>query len=242
MVNPKERVLRSQYEDVVAQIPGILAAKIQLTEDGYIDHLKVLADPECPPEEIRAQVVGALSHQCGIETTPQMVTVTQENLGREWVDFLGGETVSTEPAAAEQVQEPLRFRLISVHTTVSGMEIEARVGIQFGDQQEEGVVRGPKTSAGRLFMIAAATMQAVSKFLHGKVCLVTEEVVKTKMAQRDSILASITLITEDEEETLLGSVFIKEDESEAVGRAALDAINRRLTQLQLQLKESAEEE
>ena len=49
-------------------------------------------------------------------------------------------------------------------------------------------------------------------------------------SSRDISFASviINIITEENEETLIGSAIIKTDVSEAIARAALDALNRRL--------------
>ncbi len=235
MINQREQVLRSQYEDALAQIDSVMASKITLNDEGAIAGINILATADRLSEDILEDALHVFQTKFGLEAEPQYISITQDDLSKQWDAYIGSNKIIPvePPLNGAPAAKPLfpRFRLLCVNTVITGLEMEVSVQIGFMGEVFEGTVRGPKTSSGRLFMVAAATMQAVSKFLGDKAALIAEEVVKTKMAQRDSILASVTMITENEEETLLGSVFVKEDENEAVSRAALDAINRRIMML-----------
>lgn len=235
MINQREQVLRSQYEDAIAQIDGVVAVRIALSDEGSIANISILAGPERLSEDIIDEVLHVLLTQFGVDTQPKYISVTQDDLSKQWESYIGSNSiVPVEPGGgvAYNSENILpRFRLLCVNTIVTGLEMEVSVQIAFQGEVFEGTVKGPKSSSVRLFMVAAATLQAVSKFLGGKAALVADEVVKAKLAQKDSILASVTMITEHDEETLLGSVFVKDDENEAVSKAALDAINRRIMML-----------
>lgn len=232
MINQREQVVRSQYEDALAQIDGVMATKITLTDEGAIGCIHIFANAQRLSEEIVEDALHIFRTKFGLEAEPEYISVTQDDLAQQWDAYIGGSKIvpveDNQGMAQAGAGRMPRFRLLCVNTVITGLEMEVAVQIGFQGEVYEGTVRGPKTSSGRLFMVAAATMQAVSKFLDGRAALVADEVVKTKMSQRDSILASVTMITEDDEETLLGSVFVKEDENEAVSKAALDAINRKI--------------
>ena len=233
MANINGKVLNIQYEDAIAQNDGVIFTKVVLSEDDAIEKIDIMADESHLPQEIVDAALEILQERFHVDADPDVITVSQEELSREWQAYLSNNTTEVSRSYNDQHNGALfpRFQLLSVNTIVTGLEVEVRVKVSFQGKIHEGVARGPKVSSGKLFMVAAATMQAVSNCLNGKALLIAEEVIKMQMHQRDSILASVTMVTEQNEETFLGSVFVKEDENEAASKAALDAINRRIANM-----------
>lgn len=233
MANITGKVLSIQYEDAIAQTEGVMFTKVALSENDDIEKIEITADETHLPQEIINTTIMILKERFHVDADPAVITVSQEELGKEWLAYLknNSNSIASVPDNGPSKQFLPRFQLLSVNTTVTGLEVEVIVKLGFMGKVYEGVACGPKVSSGKLFMVAAATMQAVSSCLNGKALLIAEEVVKTQLHQRESILASITMVTEQNEETFLGSVFVKEDENEAASKAALDAINRRIASM-----------
>jgi hypothetical protein len=73
---------------------------------------------------------------------------------------------------------------------------------------------------------------AVQQILDKNVTLSLDEVKAIQLAKRDVVIVCITALTMASEQTYLGASFVRNKLHDAVVRATLDAINRRLSALQ----------
>jgi hypothetical protein len=76
--------------------------------------------------------------------------------------------------------------------------------------------------------VACATLQAVEQLVGGGIRLELEHLEVTPMGAERTVVVLLTLLTERGGETLTGAASVRDDVRQAVIRATLDALNRRL--------------
>ena len=108
-------------------------------------------------------------------------------------------------------------------------KVEASVILKKDEQLFEGTSAGGNSTLGRMRIVAEATLNAIHLFCKKEFVFVLSDVLPITLANRKAITVSVLHFTEKGDEYLCGSAFIYNDESEAVVKATLDAMNRRLS-------------
>lgn len=202
----------SEYEEIINKINDVISAKIIADKQGNIQEIHVLAKNKRSPKQIVRDIESAILAKYGAEINHKKVSVAQIHDGID----------ENEPVES-------RLRLKSVDFKSSGPMAEARVSLVYGEDQEyRGMAEGAASSSNRYRLVAAATLFAVEEFLKGVVSFAVEDIMPVNLAKREIILVGISMITNSDEEVLVGSALVKKDFSDAVVKATLDALNRKL--------------
>jgi hypothetical protein len=101
-----------------------------------------------------------------------------------------------------------RMQLVS-----SGLDVSASVSLTFQGRVVRGESTGTATQSGVQRAVAAAALHAVEQLIDSKA------------------LVSVTMVSSSGTDRLTGSAMVREDARQAVIRAVLDAVNRRLEPL-----------
>ncbi|MEY8284997.1 hypothetical protein AALA13_14410, partial [Lachnospiraceae bacterium 50-23] len=75
------------------------------------------------------------------------------------------------------------------------------------------------------------TLIAVHQYIDGEHIFAIEDIEKVKIGKKDAVIVAVGVIYSEYEEVLLGSALVKSDVREAVVKATLDALNRKLPKL-----------
>ncbi len=204
--------LQTACEEVIRQVREVLAARAVLGPEGKIDEVHVLAGPGRSPKQIVRDVESACMARLGIDLDHKKISVAQ--------------------VRASPVIEPgrrLKFRGLSLG--IQGFRAEARVELECDGQVFPGQAAGPASLANRNRLVAQATLAAVQECFHTEDAFSLEDAFVCQLGRRAVAMVGVSLLTRDGEEVLVGSSVVREDEREALARAALDAINRRLSWL-----------
>lgn len=197
------------YEEVIRQIREVLAARVVTDPSGTIEEIHVLAGPGRGAKQIVRDVESACAAQFGITLDHKKISVAQVR-GPE-----GGSHGN-------------RLRLRGVHLGVEGTQVTTRVELDWDGQVFVGEARGLASAGNRRRLLAQATLAAVEDCFQTGDAFVLEDARLYPLGHRMVALVGVNLITREGEEVLTGSSAVRDDEPEAVVRAALDAINRRL--------------
>ncbi|KKM09842.1 hypothetical protein SY88_16765 [Clostridiales bacterium PH28_bin88] len=203
-----------EIEQVIQQVRGVISAKVVAGDDGSIIEVHVLADATRSPKQVVRDVESAVLVQLGIHLDHKKISVAQ---------IQGEEAAVLVPEARPQ--------LGGIELSTSGIQAEAKVTVFFNGEPFEGKVLGPNVVKNRLRLVAMAALGAVEAFLGGTARFMLEDVQKVSFAGREVIMVGVSLVTPRGEDTLLGTAMSSGDDREAVARAALDAMNRRLALL-----------
>jgi hypothetical protein len=208
MISTKEI---ENYQRLLNKIPGVINTKMILNQDGHLTEIHVLSDLSRGPKQIVRDVQSALLASYDLSIDHKIISVAQvedDNIG-----------IRDHRLAIDSVQ---------VHSRLG--KVEAFVLLKKGDQIYEGTAVGGNSAKGRLLVIAEATLQAIHKYLNKSFLFVLSDVIRINLAERNAIVISILHFTNQGEEYLSGSAFIRNnDDIETVVKATLNAVNRRLS-------------
>lgn len=143
------------------------------------------------------------------------------------------------PPPQEKVEGPIpptrraqgkaaRVRLHGYEVYISRQHASAFVEIELGGTAYRGEASGVTAGRGEERLLAEATLGAISSLLPASYKAALGEVTHTSMDGRTAVHVHVVLHTPNGEEHLLGSVFSVEDPYDAVVKATLKALNRRL--------------
>ncbi len=207
----RERV--KDYERLIGQIRDVISARVITDTQGNIEEIHVLAGSGRSPKQIVRDVESAFMTQFGLSVDHKKVSIAQ-------VQDQG-----------EVPLEPTRVKLGSVSFSAAGPRADCHVQLELSGDTYEGSAAGANSASGRLRLVALATVAAVEQYFKSATMFSVDEVVAQTLSNRRVVNVILTLLTGSGEESFLGSSLVKDDEREAVARATLDAINRKIAVL-----------
>jgi hypothetical protein len=201
------------WEQGIKQIKGVIAARIKANDQGDIEEVHILAGSGRAPKQIVRDIESLLIAQFDVQIDHKKVSVAQ---------------VEDDEDGTFTMVESTRPKLVGVTLrTVNGMA-EVKVELLTGDKIIDGIAQGPSSAQNKLRLFVEATLQALSPLTLDKFLFVTEDVGITQLAKQQIALVSITSITTTGEQSLTGCALVRNDDREAVVKATLDAVNRKL--------------
>ncbi|MFZ3102620.1 MAG: hypothetical protein WA113_10575 [Desulfitobacteriaceae bacterium] len=202
-----------EWEQALRQIKLVVAVRINVNSQGEIDEIHILAASGRAPKQIVRDVESILAAQFGIQVDHKKISVAQ---------------VEEDEEVTPSIIELTRTKLVGVTLrTVNGMA-EVKVELLIGKKLIEGTAQGPSTSYNKSRLFVEATIQALIPLTLDKCVFVTEDVIITQLAKHQIALVSITLIESTREQSLVGCAPVRSDDREAVVKATLDAVNRKI--------------
>ena len=206
---PKE-IRLTECENLIKQIRDVISANIVLGEGKEIEEIHVLAEETRNAKQLVRDIETLLRVEYGIDLDHKKVSIVQ--LSKNHKAFQGK-----------------RLKFSAIQYSLQGTQIEALVELTSAKRSCQGKSCGVNSSSNRLRLFAEATIEAVSSYLDVNSNVFLEDVVQHKVGNRNLISAALTYIQGPVEECLIGSALIKQDEKEAVVRATLSALNRRVS-------------
>lgn len=201
-----------EWEQAIKQIKSVIAARVNVNSQGEIEEVHILAGSRRAPKQIVRDVESILVAQFNLQIDHKKISVAQ-------VDDDEGTSAIVESTRPKLVGVTLR--------TVNGMA-ETKVEFLIGDKLIEGLAQGPSSSHNKLRLFVEATLKALAPLTLDNSIFVTEDVGIIQLAKQQIALVSITLIASAGEQSLVGCALVKNDDREAVVKATLDAVNRKL--------------
>ena len=200
-------------------VPGITDADVTPDEDGGLGTLRLDLEPGVDEAEVASTVGRVLRDQFGLGVDAERVQVVEEAV--------------TPGAPAGSVPRPRHARpsISRMHLVSSGLDVTASVTLSSGERTARGEARGAASQSGVHRAVASATLRAVEELVDGQVRFELDHLEITPMGSERTVLVSLTLLTGRGTERLTGAAGVREDVRQAVIRATLDALNRRLEML-----------
>ncbi|MEO7980517.1 MAG: hypothetical protein ABI807_06455 [Sporichthyaceae bacterium] len=142
--------------------------------------------------------------------------------------------VTTEPEPASDAVGPFpaaaagrlvieRVQLVSAHLGVT-----VSVTLRTGERSEVGEAEGAATSGALHRSVAEATLRAVEAMVDDRVRFAVEHVEIASTGEERTALAVLSLVTDRGTQRLSGASVVRDDARQAVIRAVLAAVNRRV--------------
>lgn len=197
-------------QEKIGRIEGVEAARV-VAENGHVDEIHVLARRNKPPKQLVRDVQSLGQALFGIDIDRRVVSVVQ----LADADLDGG----------------IRPALVDVSEAFEGSKAEVTVTLKWEDNLLLGTAAGAAASATRPRQIAEATLEALRQAIHPEAALAITSMDVANLGSRKIAIAQVVLVTEARERMLIGSAYVDDDDSKAVVRAVLDALNRLLPDL-----------
>ncbi len=213
--------LLPEFEDELRRLPGIIAASVVTGPDSVPTEVHVLAEPGKAAKQIVRDVQSYALAKHGMAIDHRIVSVVQ----------IGADEVGIPPHPEidpiEDSTPPPRPAITSIMVRTAGTESEAVVGLAADGHLFEGRVTGPGAASQRPRLVAQATLRALSELL-GTTAEIESAAVVTVGAREVAVTVLSLMVPRSGEQVVTGSALLRGDESDAVARSVLDALNRRL--------------
>ncbi|MFZ0627341.1 MAG: hypothetical protein WAN34_12675 [Acidimicrobiia bacterium] len=197
-------------QEKIRRIEGVEAARI-VAGNGHIEEIHVLARRTKAPKQLVRDVQSLSQALFGEEIDRRVVSIVQladSDLGSEF-----------------------RPALIDVAETLDGSRAEVTVTLRWNDAILSGSARGAAATSTRARQIAEATIEAVRQGINPGAALGINSMDVPLLGNRRVAIAQVVVVTEATERNLIGCAYVEDEESRAVVRAVLDALNRFLPDL-----------
>ena len=106
--------------------------------------------------------------------------------------------------------------------------VTVSVGLRSGDRSFDGEAEGAATTSALLRSIATATLRAVEQVVGGAARFDVEHVEIARTGEEQTALVVVSMVTARGNQRLSGASVVRDDTRQAVIRAVLAAVNRRL--------------
>jgi hypothetical protein len=169
--------------------------------------------------DIDHRIVSVVQFDDGEDTAPAVIRLPDTPGRAASSDGMSAETMSTDSIA--------RPVIASISIRTAGSEADASVVVSTGEDSYEGRSIGPSTMSHRHTLVARATLDAVGELL-GLPAEIEFATVTPMGTRRMAACVIQVAVPRVGELVLTGSALVRNDEADAVARAVLDALNRRL--------------
>jgi hypothetical protein len=230
--------LLPELEDALRQIPGVRAVSVVTGPDAVPTEIHVVANHTKGAKQVVRDVQSLAIATYDLDIDHRIISVVQFD-----DSAIGGAAQPTQlagvirlpdtPAPAgqyaeqqhsEQLSRPV---IASISIRTAGSEADASIVITTGDISYEGRSIGPAAMSHRHVLVARATLDAVGELL-GLPAEIEFATVSTMGNRRLATCIIQVAVPRVGELVVTGSALVRSDEADAVARAVLDALNRRL--------------
>jgi hypothetical protein len=200
------------FQEKIRRIDGVEAARV-VGNNGYIDEIHVLARRNKVPKQLVRDV---------------------QSLGHALFDIdIDRRIVSVVQLSDTDLDAGVRPAFVDVSEAFDGATADVTVTLRWEDSLLIGKSSGAAAHSTRPRLIAEATLGALRQSIHGKAALAINSMDVPTLGSRRVAVAQIVLVTDGTERDLIGCAYVDEDETRAVVRAVLDALNRLLPDLKI---------
>ncbi len=207
------------------RIPGGKHVRVVLDLHGKPREVHVVTDTSKPVKQFVRDVEAVAAAYYDEPIDRRIISIVQLE------DEPGSAPATSDgaPAPAEEPARPApRPRLDSLVVMREGLDAHARVTLAVDELVFEGTASGPAGAAHRARLVAEATLAALAELLGIPAQVESAQVVEA--GAREVALAVITLeVPRLGAHTSCGSAMLRGDAEDAVARAVLAAVNRRLS-------------
>jgi hypothetical protein len=205
-----EKSSPDDWQKLICQLDGVYAAKVILSADKLPEEIHILATESKSPKALTRDIQSALMAVFDISVDYRIISIAQ--------------------VSSKMIGKNIRLRFSGIHTKYIDGAGEISVILNYRDQQQEGKASytGRHTFS-RYRGVALATLDAVSKCINNN-CRCQFELLSAKVIELAGKPAMLVALMDKEGYQLIGSASIEEDNDNAIVRAVLDAVNRRISQ------------
>jgi hypothetical protein len=205
--------------EALRAVPGVTDAAVTPDDLGGFGTLKLDLEAGADEAAVASKVGAVLRERFGLGVDADNVQVVED------ADLQAARGPLTDTVPAPRSARPSIARM---HLVSSGLDVVASVSLSSGDRVAVGEARGAASQSGVHRAVATATLRAVEELVDRQIRFELDHLEIAPMGTERTVLVALTLLTTRGTERLMGAAAVREDVRQAVIRATLDALNRRL--------------
>ncbi len=195
------------FEDVIMKIQGVTHAKVVYNNE-ELEEVHIIASTIRSPKQIVRDIESALLAIFDYRVDRKLISIAQMDNG--------------ETKAIKRI----RYEGISLGTKDNNVECEVRLTMDGTEYTSMEMAIG--TSVNRRKVIAKATVSAIEEITGQTSVFDVEDIIINSIRDISYVTVIINMMNNTEEEVLIGTSIVRNDMNEAIAKATLDAINRRI--------------
>lgn len=217
--NSQKDLTEKKLTELISKVDGVLDSRVLTDEKNYITEIYVLADKSRGAKQIVRDIETAVAVKYNCQLDHRKISVVQLN--------------DSEETFSKSDQRIILKNLVTEYTEYNDNMCKIEVELQVGDDVYQGTATGPGTLKNQNRLVAKSVLEAIKKdgAFEAIFSFVLEEVSVVNFSGEYVVMVAVTLVRESSEELLIGASVVRKDVKEAVARATLDAVNRRITYL-----------
>ncbi len=222
----------TDFREIVAalrDVPGVCDADVEPDDGGGMGLLRLGLDPGVDEVAVATSVGRLLRERFGLGVDAERVQIVEEAEVR-------AAPVAAVPQGAADVEVPHqrlagRPAISRMHLVSSGLDVTATVTLTSDGRTAAGESRGSASQSGVQRAVATATLRAVEELLGDIARFELDHLEVSHLGVDRMVIVALTMLSSRGTERLTGAAAVREDVRQAVIRATLDALNRRLETL-----------
>lgn len=196
------------FNEIMQKIEGVLYVK-SVESEGKLEEVHIVASTIRAPKQIVRDIESILLAMFNYRIDRKIISIAQ----------IGTDTV--------KVIKRIKFEGVSIET--HGSNIDCKVRLSHEGEEYICVKGGVKTTSNRYKVVAKATIGAITQITGSKYIFDIQDVLLSTSRDITFICVVVNIIINEKEESLVGTAIISDDTNEAIAKATLDAINRRIS-------------
>jgi hypothetical protein len=200
--------VRTDVEQSLVSIPGVMGARIVPGFDRQVDELHVLTTVDKQAKQAVRDVQTVLMARYGVPTDHRVISVVQLD------------------EAARPVGSANRVVIDRVAVAQSGLRATIEVVLRDGEDELVGAAECAASPSARNRGVAHATLDAARPLIGSGLVVELEGIDVADVFGRRVAVSLVHLRDNRTDLTLAGSALVRDDEAGAVARSVLDALNR----------------
>ena len=210
MADAPKAVRISDCEDLIRQIRDVISVNIATGENSTeIEEIHVLAEDTRSAKQIARDIETLFRVEFDLDLDHKKISIVQ--LRKEQNNL-----------------QSKRLKFAAIEHSLRQNSLEVTVELSSLKKNSQGKSSGVNIGSNRLRLVAKATLQAVNSFMPELCAIDLDDMKIVNMSNNRLVVVSVIFIQGSQEEYLVGSAQIRQDEKEAVVRAILCALNRRI--------------
>jgi len=194
-------------EKSINSLNGVLFSKILVDKNHEIEEIHIITRDCCNPKKVSRDVESLLIAQHNIAIDYRKISIAQVEEEKDY-------------------SQRLRFSDVTVST--KDEQLNVIVKLENKNKIFEGKIDCIDWSSNKEYIVARATLNAITSFLNGKIFFQVDDIKQFKMQGKEVILTSVNLMDSQGKENLVGAVLVKDNFNKAVVNSILKAVNRRI--------------
>ena len=194
-------------QTAINRIEGVISSKV-ISEKNDVKEVHVVTTTSRYPKQIVRDIESSLLASLDYRVDRKKISIAQ--------------------IVDEDREEQLRIKFGGVTLKTFENTIESSVRLHHKGEEYSVTLVGINTSSSRKKSVADATVKSVEKILGKTFLFEVQDVIITTSNDVTFVSVLVNMVVGKGEETMVGSAIAKDDINNAIAKATLDAVNRRI--------------